>query len=114
DIDETPLKGEQPNATALRLAVEKATAAAGAHAGAIILAADTVVACGRRQLPKAETAAEARACLELLSGRRHRVYGGIAVRAPDGKVWQRCVMTMVKVQRLSGDEIEDYLASGEW
>jgi septum formation protein len=114
DIDETPHKGELPSALAGRLAVEKAAAAAAQHPAAIILAADTVVACGRRILPKAETERDAWACLKMLSGKRHRVYGGIAVRAPDGKIWQRTIMTVVKFARLTDDEMKAYVASGDW
>lgn len=114
DIDETPLKHELPRALALRLAIAKMEAAGADLPGSVILAADTVVACGRRILPKTETADEARACLALLSGRRHRVYGGIAVRAPDGRTWSRLVMTQVRFARLSDAEIEAYVASGEW
>lgn len=114
DVDETPRKDEVPSALASRLAVEKAAAAALLHPNAIILAADTVVACGRRILPKAETEKDAWACLKLLSGKRHRVYGGIAVRAPDGKVWQRTVMTMVKFARMTEDDMKAYVASGDW
>lgn len=113
DLDETPLKDELPRLHAGRLATAKATAVAARHPDAIVLAADTVVACGRRILPKAETPAEVRACLDLLSGRRHRVYGGITVRAPDGRMWERIVMTMVTLKRLSADEIDAYVASGE-
>ncbi|MSO73322.1 MAG: septum formation protein Maf [Rhodospirillaceae bacterium] len=114
EVDESPRPGEPPASLALRLALEKAVAAARAHPAALILAADTVVACGRRILPKAETECEARACLALLSGRRHRVYGGIAVRAPDGKLWQRNVQTTVKFARLGDAEIAGYIATGEW
>jgi len=114
DIDETPRRDELPRVVAQRLAVEKAQAAAVQHPGAVILAADTVVACGTRMLPKAETEAEARACLTLLSGRRHRVYGGIAVRSPAGRVWQRTVLTAVRFARLSHDDMEAYVQSGEW
>lgn len=87
EIDETPLKGELPRDLAQRLAVAKAEAALSSKesAGAFVLAADTVVACGRRILPKAETEAEARACLALLSGRRHHVYGGICLMTPEGR-----------------------------
>jgi septum formation protein len=94
--------------------VEKAETAARAYPEALILAADTVVACGRRVLPKAETEGEARSCLELLAGRRHRVYGGIALRAPGGRLWQKNVMTMVKFARLADADIAAYLASGDW
>ncbi len=114
DVDETPRKDEPPAALALRLALEKAAVVARLHPEALILAADTVVACGRRILPKAETEEEVRACLTLLSGRRHRVYGGIALRAPDGKLWQRSVVTMVKFARLSDDDLAAYIASGDW
>jgi septum formation protein len=114
DIDETPLKRELPAALALRLARAKLEAVASRHPGAFLLAADTVVALGRRVLPKAESEGEARDCLERLSGRRHRVLGGIAVQAPDGTRRHRLVTTVVKVKRLTSAEIDAYLASGEW
>lgn len=114
DIDETPHKGESPSELASRLAVEKAVAAATKHPNSIILAADTVVACGRRILPKAETERDAWDCLKILSGKRHRVYGGIAVRVPGGKLWQRTIMTVVKFTRLTDDEMKAYVASGDW
>ncbi len=114
DVDETARPDEPPGALARRLAAAKAEAAAQLHPGAVILAADTVVAVGRRELSKTDDVALARKHLALLSGRRHRVYGGIAVRAPDGKVWQRTVVTMVRFARISDDEIEAYLLSGEW
>lgn len=114
DVDEAAHAGESPGHLAARLAAEKAAAAAGLHPGAVILAADTVVACGLRELPKTEDPAVARKYLAFLSGRRHRVYGGIAVRAPDGKLWQRTVVTMVKLARIEDAEIEAYLATGEW
>jgi len=114
EIDETPLKGELPRDHAERLAQAKAEAVAVRHAGAFVLAADTVVALGRRILPKADDETTARRCLELLSGRRHRVMGGVAVCAPDGRVARRLVTTVVKVKRLTEPEIEAYLASGEW
>jgi septum formation protein len=79
-----------------------------------VLAADTVVACGRRILPKAEDEATARRCLELLSGRRHRVLGAIAIAARDGRCSERLVTTVVTMKRLSAAEIDDYLRSGEW
>ncbi|MBX7199429.1 MAG: Maf family nucleotide pyrophosphatase [Rhodospirillaceae bacterium] len=113
DLDETPLADELPRPHAARLAAAKAAAVAARHPTAVVLAADTVVACGRRILPKAETEAEVRACLELLSGRRHRVYGGICVRAPNGPVRERVVMTAVTFKRLSAAEIEAYVQSGE-
>jgi septum formation protein len=116
DVDETPGPRELPRAYAARLARDKALAVAarvGREAG-FVLAADTVVACGRRVLPKAETAAEATACLDLLSGRRHRVHGGVCVLAPDGRESVRVVTTSVHVKRLTSAERERYLASGEW
>jgi septum formation protein len=114
DLDETPLKGELPAAHVVRLAAAKARTVAPRHPGAFILAADTVVACGRRILPKAEDAATARACLTLLSGRRHRVYGGVALITPSGAMAIRRVISRVAFKRLSAPELEAYLASGEW
>ncbi len=113
-IDETPRKDELPAPHAARLAREKAEAIAARHPGAVILAADTVVACGRRILPKAETEAQARQCLALLSGRRHRVHGGVCVIGPDGKIAQRLVTTAVLFRRLADLDIARYLESGEW
>jgi septum formation protein len=113
DIDETPLPGELPGPHALRLAVAKAEAVARRHPDAIVLAADTVVGVGRRILPKAEDEATAARCLDLLSGRRHRVHGGIAVAA-HGQVRQRLVQTDVVMTRLDAVERAAYLASGEW
>ncbi len=112
DIDETPLKDETPRLLALRLA--KAKAAAVSAPGEYVLAADTVVAVGRRVLPKAETEDEAKACLALLSGRAHRVLTAVAVAAPDGRIASRLVETKVRFKRLADDEAADYLASGEW
>ncbi len=114
DIDETPLKNELPAALARRLGAAKAAAVAADHPGACILACDTVVAVGRRALPKAENEAEARRFLSLLSGRRHRVFGGLAVIGPDGRSHHRLVATAVAFKRLEKMEIEDYVASGEW
>ena len=114
DIDETPLKGETPDKHALRLAAEKARAVAPGHPGAFVLAADTVVGCGRRILPKAEDEATARRCLALVSGRRHRVLGGIALIAPDGRMATRLVASAVAFKRLSGEEVDAYIACGEW
>lgn len=113
-IDETPTRDEAPPALAKRLARTKATTAAARHPGAVVLAADTVVACGRRTLPKAETEAEARDCLRLLSGRRHRVYGGVCVLAPDGRAALRLVVTAVVFRRLTEIDIGRYMDSGEW
>jgi septum formation protein len=114
DIDETPEREESPGHLAQRLAAEKAAAVAAGHPDAVILAADTVVACGRRVLPKAESEREARECLALLSGRRHRVYGGIALHTPGEKMRTRTVMTAVKFARLTAADIDAYVASGEW
>ena len=114
DLDETPEDGELPRVYAARMAAEKAAAVSARHAGAYVLAADTVVACGRRILPKATTAAEAERCLKLLSGRRHRVFGGVEVLAPDGRSARRCVVTQVLFKRLEPAEIAGYLATGDW
>lgn len=113
-IDETPRRRELPVPYARRMAARKAAAVAAAHPGAFVLAADTVVAVGRRLLPKAEDAATARRCLQLLSGRRHRVYGGLAVVAPDGRQVERLVTTIVWVKRLQTSEIDAYIEAGEW
>lgn len=114
DIDETPLRDETPRRLALRLAVEKAAAAAGSEPDAVVLGADTVVCVGRRILPKAETEAEARQCLTLLSGRAHKVLTGIAAVAPGGRKASRLVETRLHVKRLTTAEIEAYVASREW
>jgi septum formation protein len=115
DIDETPLKGELPRPYALRMGREKALAVSGAvDAPGYVLAGDTVVAVGRRILPKAETEAEARACLELISGRRHQVLSSVVLRAPDGSLRERLSETVVHFKRLSAEEIDAYLAGGEW
>lgn len=113
DIDESPLKGETPRRCALRLAGAKAKAVAQTHPMAFVLAADTVVAAGRRILPKAESADEVRDCLRLLSGRSHRVYTAVAVIAPGGRQAERLVETRVTFKRLGEDELARYLASGE-
>ncbi|HET9230289.1 MAG TPA: Maf family nucleotide pyrophosphatase [Vitreimonas sp.] len=110
DIDETPLKKETPRALALRLARAKAETV---QADGRILAADTVVALGRRVLPKAETESEARNCLELLSGRGHRVYTGVVLKTAKG-ARQRLVETRVTFKVLSPVEIDAYIASAEW
>lgn len=119
-IDETPRVRERPRVYVERIAREKAAAThkATRHdetlAAAHILAADTVVALGSRILPKAETAAEAAFCLRLLSGRAHRVYTSVVVMLPDGRQSQRLVEARVRFKRLSGAEVDAYLASGEW
>lgn len=136
NIDETPHKGELPRDYALRMAREKAEtvfekeitnfspldppASGGKHERSecrgefTILAADTVVACGRRILPKAENEDQARACLKLLSGRRHHVYGGIALKDLDGTIKTRLCDTVVQFKRLTPQEIDHYIQSGEW
>lgn len=114
DVDETPRPRELPRALAARLAAAKACLVADRHPGAIVVGADTVVACGRRILPKPEHEREARQCLRLLSGRRHRVYGGLFVVSADGRHLRRTVLTMVSIKRLSEAEISRYLDSGEW
>ena len=120
DIDEMPKRGELPRALATRLARAKAEAALNAIRldeelrGSYILAADTVVAVGRRILPKAELLDEAAQCLRLLSGRNHRVYTGICLVTPKEAFRQRLVETRVRFKRLSDEDIEAYLASGEW
>jgi len=120
DLDETPHKGERPRDLARRLAREKAEEAREVAKtrpdleGCYIVAADTVVALGRRILPKAEIVDEAAACLRLLSGRAHRVYTGVALVTPGGAIRDRIVETRVRFKRLSSEDLEHYLASGEW
>jgi septum formation protein len=114
DIDETPGQRELPARLAPRLAVAKRDAVAPHHAGAFVLAADTVVAVGRRILPKAMDEADAAACLDLLSGRRHRVLTAIAIAAPGGRCAARLVVSAVRFKRLSAPERAAYLASSEW
>ncbi|MCG9916043.1 MAG: Maf family nucleotide pyrophosphatase [Phenylobacterium sp.] len=113
EIDETPLRGETPRRCALRLAGAKAVAVAQIYPTAFVLAADTVVAAGRRILPKAESRDEVRDCLALLSGRSHRVYTAVAVVGPGGRSAERLVETRVTFKRLAADELDAYLASGE-
>jgi len=114
ETDESPLKGETPRRLAARLADAKAEAAVAAAPDAIVLAADTVVGVGRRVLPKAETEDEARRCLDLLSGRRHRVFTGVVLALPGGRRLRRLVDTQVAFQRLTQQQVDDYVASGEW
>ncbi len=116
EVDETPLPRELPRSYARRLARAKALAVRRrlGEEPAWIIAADTVVACGRRILPKAMDRETAAACLALLSGRRHRVLGGVCVLAPDGRSAERLVTTIVKMKRLSAEEQARYLASEEW
>jgi len=120
EIDETPERGELPRTLAVRLAREKALKAQERVRaredlrGAFILAADTVVAVGRRIMPKPELLEEAASCLRLLSGRTHRVYSGVCLVTPNDSVKTRLVETRVRFKRLSDQDIESYLASGEW
>jgi septum formation protein len=120
DIDETPKRGELPRACANRLARGKAEAALQLInideelRGAYILSADTVVAVGRRILPKADLLDEAAQCLRLLSGRNHRVHTAVCLVTPSGAFRQRLVETKVRFKRLNDEDIEAYLASGEW
>ena len=114
DIDETPLKGELPLIHAKRLARQKAGVVFARHEGKAVLAADTVVACGRRILDKAEDEKTARRCLSLLSGRRHRVHGGLCLMTPEGRTSLRAVTTVVTFKTLTASEITAYIDSGEW
>ena len=112
DIDETPRHAELPRDYARRMAREKAQAAR--NDTSFVLAGDTVVACGRRILPKAEDEGTARTCLELLSGRRHRVLSAVALLGPDGSLRERLSETVVRFKRMAEPEIAAYLAGGEW
>lgn len=114
EIDETPLPGELPRAHALRLAMAKALTAHRLHPEAVVLAADTVVARGRRILPKPADAEAARRSLTLLSGARHRVYGGVVVIAAGNRPRSRLVVTTVAFKCLTPAEIDAYLRCGEW
>lgn len=116
DIDETAYAKELPRDYVTRIACAKAQTVLNKPEteNSYILAADTTVACGRRILPKAEDEATARQCLKLLSGRRHRIYGGIAIISPDGNLVHRVVLTTVSFKRLHRDDIESYIQSKEW
>jgi septum formation protein len=120
DVDETPEPRETPRRLSIRLAEEKARAAADAPlvkkfpGKVFIIAADTVVGLGRRILPKAETAEDARACLLLLSGRSHWVYSTVALIAPGGRLTSRCSETKVRFKRLSREDMDTYIKSGDW
>ena len=114
DIDETPLKAERPAPHVARLAAEKAAAVAARHPGAVVLAADTLVAAGLRILPKAEDEATERACLKLLSGRRHQVLTALTVVDARGVARHRLNRSTVRVARLEPADVEAYIASGEW
>ncbi len=113
DIDETPVKHELPEHYAKRMALEKALAISAVHSDKTVLAADTVVFCGRRILPKAEDEPTARRCLMLLSGRRHRVITAVAVVRTQ-EVQLKHAITMVRLKRLDAHEINEYIVSGEW
>ena len=114
DIDETITPGELPRVHALRLAAEKAAAVAARFPDDLVLAADTVVAVGRRILPKVEDEATLRKCMALLSGRRHRVLTGVALAVPGGTIRTRLVETMIAMKRLSAEEVDFYASHGEW
>ena len=121
EVDETPLRAEHPRSLAKRLALAKARAAHealqaefGRDGAWLVLGSDTVVSVGRRVLPKAETTEMAAECLATLSGRNHRVYTGLTLISAKGRARQRLVETRVRLKRLSDEEIESYLASGEW
>lgn len=113
EVDESPLDDETPRRLALRLAIDKAAAVAMRQAGAHVLAADTVVALGRRVLPKADAPEEVAACLRLLSGRAHRVLTGVCAIGPDGRQAARLVDSKVHFKRLTGVEIDRYVEAGE-
>ena len=114
DIDETPRKGERPEPHVARLAAEKAAVVAARHPGAVVLAADTLVAAGLRILPKAEDEATARQCLALLSGRRHRVLTAVTLIDAAGVARHRLSRSAVRVALLSDADVEAYIQSGEW
>ncbi len=114
EVDESVPRGELPREHALRLAGEKAVAVAAIEPDALVMAADTVVAVGRRILPKVEDEATLRACMKLLSGRRHRVLTGVALAAPDAPLRTRLVETMIAMKRLSAEEVDFYAGHGEW
>lgn len=113
EVDESPRRGEVPADYARRVTRDKLAIAAARHSDAIVLAADTVVAAGRRILPKAESEVEIAACLQLLSGRRHKVMTAVAVASPDGRVRERLVTSIVALPALTQAEIAAYAATGE-
>ena len=114
DVDESVPKGELPRQHALRLAREKAEAVAASEPDALVLGADTVVAVGRRILPKVEDEATLRACMKLLSGRRHRVLTGVALAIPGVGIRERLGETMIAMKRISDEEVDYYASHGEW
>lgn len=113
-INEKPIRNEMPGTLALRLANQKATKIASCNTNCFIIGADTVVSVGKRIVGKPADKSDAKRHLELLSGRRHKVYGGICILAPNGIRVERLVKTIVKFKRLSSSEIEMYLSTGEW
>jgi septum formation protein len=114
DISESPLKNELPRQLAARLSEAKADHVARAYPDDYVLAADTVVACGRRSLAKAETGPEAKKFLQMLSGRSHRVYGGVCLLAPGGQKASRVILTTVHFKTLSNTELQTYIDTNEW
>lgn len=114
DIDETPREAEKPADYARRMSAEKAAVIAEVHKNAFILSGDTVVAVGRRILPKTEAEDEARTCLKLVSGRRHRVFSAVTLVLPDGTARHKLSETIVSFKRLEASEIDAYIATGEW
>ena len=114
EIDETPFQSETPIKLAERLSLAKAKVVAENNQRSFVLAADTVVACGKRALLKAKSIEQARSFLELLSGRRHRVYSGVTIISPSNKVHTRVVITRVIFKRLSRQEVENYVETDEW
>lgn len=114
DIDETPLKGEHPKKLAQRLAIEKAKKIHASHPDSFVLGADTTVSCGPRLMDKPKDADDARRILNILSGRRHRVNGGICLITPSGKVLSRLCETTVSVKRLTPKDIDAYIDGGDW
>lgn len=114
DIDESPHQGELPRDYARRMAAEKAAVIAAQHPDSAVLSGDTVVAAGRRVLPKAESEADARMCLDLISGRRHLVLSAVTLMLPGGRALHRLSESIVTFKRLHADEVEAYIAGGEW
>ena len=114
DIDETPLRDETPRRLVARLAVGKAQAVAARHPQAHVLAADTIVAVGRRILGKPEDEADARRMLTLLSGRPHKVLTGVAVIAPGGRTASRVVESRITFKRITDRELDAFIAGGDW
>lgn len=114
DIDESSCKGELPRVYARRMAAEKAAVIAAQHRDSAVLSGDTVVAAGRRILPKAESEADARMCLDLISGRRHLVLSAVTLMLPGGRALHRLSESIVTFKRLHADEVEAYIAGGEW